>query len=213
MLASHNGGNLQAILGACRDGRVPAEPALVISNNRGARALERAREAGVPGLYLGSREYPDPAALDAALESALLEHQVDWVLLAGYLRKLGPVVLKKRRGRVLNIHPGPLPRYGGPGMYGLHVHRAVLRDGLEHTEICIHRVSKEYDRGRVVARRKVPVLEDDTPESLQQRVQKEEHRFYPATLARILEEDARREPLTGADYSTMHIDANKHQRV
>ncbi len=187
LFASHEGTNLQRILNACRKGRIPAEVVLVISNNAGAGALRRARKAHVPELHLSSRTHPDPAALDAALAAALHERQVDWVVLAGYLRKLGPRVLKQHQGRVLNIHPGPLPEYGGLGMYGLLVHRAVLEAGLKRTEVCIHQVDEEYDQGPVVDRRSLEVRADDTPETLQQRVQEEEHRFYPEVLKRLLE--------------------------
>ncbi|MCL2609931.1 MAG: phosphoribosylglycinamide formyltransferase, partial [Treponema sp.] len=134
---------------------------------------------GIPAFLLE----PD---LDGEILEVLLRHRADIVFLAGYLKKIGPAVLSAFGGRIFNIHPSLLPRHGGRGMYGINVHRAVLASGETETGITIHRVSAEYDTGPIVAQRKVPVLPEDTPESLAARVLAEEHRFIVEVLGGML---------------------------
>ena len=184
-LASHGGSNLQAILDAIAAGELPARACVVISNNSSATALERARAAGVPALHLSAKSFPDDDALDRAILDALRSAGVNLVLLAGYMKKLGPRVLGAYRGRVLNIHPALLPRHGGQGMFGMHVHEAVLAAGDTESGATIHLVDEEYDRGPMLAQARVPVLPGDTPDTLAARVLAEEHRLYPDTLRRI----------------------------
>lgn len=183
--ASHGGTNLQAILEAIRGGSLPAEPRIVISNNSDAMALERARAMGVAAVHLSRGTHPEPADLDAAMVAALRECEVNLVVLAGYMRKIGSGVLAAFPRRVLNIHPALLPKFGGPGMYGLRVHAAVLAAGETESGASIHLVEAEYDRGPVLAQARVPVLPGDTPETLQARVLEQEHRLYADTLRRI----------------------------
>jgi phosphoribosylglycinamide formyltransferase-1 len=185
LLASHGGSNLLAILTAIRAGRLPARAGVVISNNSDAGALERARRFGVPARHLSGRTHPDPEALDGAILAALREHGVTLVVLAGYMRKLGPRVLAAYRGRVLNIHPALLPAFGGQGMFGLRVHQAVLAAGAAESGCTVHLVTEAYDQGPILAQARVPVLPGDTPESLQARVLEQEHRLYAETLRRI----------------------------
>ncbi len=184
-LASHGGSNLQALLDAISTGALPVRASVVISNNSGSMALERARAAGVPALHLSGQMYTDPDALDQAILHTLRASGVNLVVLAGYMKKLGPRVLEAYRGRVLNIHPALLPKHGGQGMYGIHVHEAVLAAGDEESGVSVHLVDAEYDRGPVIAQVSVPVQAGDTPQTLQQRVLAEEHRLYPETLRRI----------------------------
>jgi len=184
-LASHGGSNLLAILTAIRSGRLPARPAVVVSNNSEAGALEHARRFGVPVRHLSSRTHPDPAALDRAILDALQEYGASLVVLAGYMRRLGPLVLRAYAGRVLNIHPALLPAFGGQGMYGLRVHEAVLAAGARESGCTVHLVTAEYDQGPVLAQARVPVQPGDTPETLQARVLEQEHRLYAETLRRI----------------------------
>lgn len=184
-LASHGGSNLQAILDAIAAGTLPAEPRLVICNNSGAKALDRARSAGVPGLHLSGATHPDADALDGAMLEALRGHGVNLVVCAGYMRKVGPRVLSAYRRRIVNVHPALLPRHGGQGMYGLRVHEAVLAAGDRVTGVTIHLVDAAYDHGPTLAQATVPVQPGDTPEGLQARVLETEHRLYPDTLRRI----------------------------
>ncbi|MGI8427332.1 MAG: phosphoribosylglycinamide formyltransferase [Actinomycetota bacterium] len=185
MLASGSGSNLQAIIDACTGGRLRAEVRVVISNNLGSGALEKASRSGIAALHLSSKTHPAPGQLDNAICRALQDSDVEFVLLAGYMKKLGPRTLERFRGRVLNIHPAPLPRFGGPGMYGLAVHQAVIDSGAATTGASIHVVDEQYDHGPVIAFAEVDVRSDDTPESLAERVLAEEHELYVATLAKI----------------------------
>jgi phosphoribosylglycinamide formyltransferase-1 len=186
-LASHGGSNLQAILDAVGDGSLPAEARVVISNNSAATALERARKAGVDALHLSSKTCPDPDSLDTAMLAAMQERGVNLVVLAGYMKKIGPRLLQAYPRRIVNIHPALLPKFGGQGMFGLHVHEAVLAAGETVTGVTVHLVDAEYDRGPILAQTRVPVQPGDTPEELQARVLEQEHRLYPETLRRIAE--------------------------
>lgn len=185
-LASGNGSNMQAVIDTCKSGRLAAKPCVVISNNSGSGALARARQEGIPRYHLSGRTHPDPAQLDAAILDALLRHEVELVILAGYMKKLGPRTLEHYEGRIINIHPALLPRFGGQGMYGARVHEAVLSAGEQETGVTIHLVDAEYDTGPIVAQCRVPVLADDTAESLAQRLLKQEHRFLVETIAKIV---------------------------
>ena len=184
-LASHGGSSMRAIIAAIRRGELAADARLVISNNADAPALAHAREAGVPALHLSQSKLGPEADIDRAIADALAGGGVDLVVLSGYLRKLGPAVLARFRGRILNIHPGPLPKYGGHGFYGVRVHEAVLAAGERASAITIHVVDDEYDHGPVVARRAVPVEPGDTPATLAARVQAQEPEFFVETLRAI----------------------------
>jgi phosphoribosylglycinamide formyltransferase-1 len=184
-LASHGGSNVQAILDACREGRLDAEPCVVISNNSDAMVLDRAMAARIPGFHLSSHIHPDPNRLDEAILEVLEKHRVNLIVLAGYMKKLGPKTLARYRGRVLNIHPALLPKFGGQGMYGSRVHEAVLASGDKETGVTIHLVDEEYDRGKILAQKKVPVKPGDTAESLGARVLAAEHEIYVETIQRI----------------------------
>jgi phosphoribosylglycinamide formyltransferase-1 len=185
LLASHGGTNLQAVLDACREGRLEAQAAVVISNNSDALALQRARLAGVSCAHLSGRTHPDPDLLDRAICDTLVRHRVDLVVLVGYMKKLGPHALDRYRGRILNIHPALLPKYGGPGMYGDHVHEAVLASGDHVTGATVHLVDERYDHGPIIVQREVTVLPDDTVASLRERVLAVEHDLLVETLQRI----------------------------
>jgi len=182
VLASHEGTTLQAILDAYATRQIPGQVVVVISNNPDSGAIRRARAAGVPAHYLSSKTHPDPADLDAAIGGVLTASAADVVVLAGYMKLLGPRALGRFRGRVLNTHPALLPKFGGKGMYGLHVHRAVLAAGEAMTGATVHVVTEEYDAGPIVAQCEVPVKPDDTPETLAARVQPSER----ALLVRVL---------------------------
>jgi phosphoribosylglycinamide formyltransferase-1 len=181
-LASHRGSNLQAVVDACAAHRLPAQPALVISNNAGSGALQRARDAGIPALLLNAANSGGAAGFDAAIALALKEHRVDVVLLAGWMLQLGSATLAAYPGRILNIHPALLPKFGGRGMYGRHVHEAVLAAGETETGATVHLVDAGYDTGRILAQRRVPVRPDDDVERLGARVLEVEHELYVDTL-------------------------------
>ena len=185
VLASHEGSTLQAVLDACAERRIAGRVAVVISNNSGARALERARQAGVPAVHLSSRTHGDAHALDAAIRDALRLANVNLVFLAGYVKPLGPCMLTEFQGRVLNTHPALLPKFGGTGMYGDRVFEAVLDAGETETGISIHHVEGQYDTGAPIAQCRVPVLPGDSVETLKARVRDREKPFVVETLAAI----------------------------
>ena len=190
-LASHNGSNMQAILDACKSGTLQASPAVVISNNSGAGALVRARREGIPHYHLSSKTHPEPKELDQTILKAMLRHTADTIILAGYMKKLGPITLAHFAGRILNIHPSLLPKFGGKGMYGINVHKAVIAAGEAESGVSIHIVDSEYDTGPIIAQTRVPVNPNDTPETLAARVLKREHAFFPETLQRIVNGEIR----------------------
>ena len=185
VLASHGGTNLQAIIDSCLSGAIDAEVRVVISNNSRSMALERARKAGIPTAHLSGSTHPDPDRLDEAIAETLQRHGVQVVALAGYMKILGPRTLDAYRNRILNVHPALLPKFGGQGMYGERVHRAVLASGDSVSGVTVHLVDEEYDRGPVIAQAEVPVLHDDTPDTLAARVLEQEHLLYPETIQRI----------------------------
>jgi phosphoribosylglycinamide formyltransferase 1 len=184
-LASHNGSNMQAIIDACNSGKLACAPVLVISNNRESGALARAQKEGIPCAHLSLQTHSDPSALDRAILETLQKHDAECVVLAGYMRKLGKATLSAYRGRIVNIHPALLPKFGGQGMYGINVHRAVLAAGETESGATVHLVDGEYDHGEILAQRKVRVLASDTAETLAQRVLNVEHQLYVDTLSEI----------------------------
>ena len=190
-LASYRGSNMQAIIDACRAGILDAEPVVVISNNADSGALVRAGQSGIPGIHLSSRTHPDESELDHAITGTLRKHKVDLVILAGYMKKLGPALLDVYRGRILNIHPSLLPRYGGQGMYGMHVHQAVIQAGERESGVTVHLVDREYDTGPILAQRKVRIDAGDDAESLARKILYVEHELYVETLSRILNGEIR----------------------
>jgi phosphoribosylglycinamide formyltransferase 1 len=188
LLASRRGSNVRAVIEACRASRLCSVPGVVISNNQTAEVLAFARQAGIPTAWIGGPAYEDASARDEAMLAVLRENRVDLVLLLGYLRLLGPLTLGAFVGRVFNIHPALLPKYGGKGMYGRHVHEAVLASGDTETGITIHRVDAAYDEGDIVSQCRVPVLPGDTPDTLAERVLASEHDFLIETLTQLEQE-------------------------
>lgn len=185
VLASHTGTNFQAILDRCLSGELPAHIGVVISNNSGSGALVRARQANIPTFHMSGKTHPDPDDLDAAMVRVLKQHHVNVVALAGYMKKLGPRLLSAFEQRVINVHPSLLPAFGGKGMYGLRIHEAVIASGAQFTGVTVHLADGEYDRGPILMQEIVPVLPDDSPESLSARVLAVEHRLYPAAIRSI----------------------------
>jgi phosphoribosylglycinamide formyltransferase-1 len=177
---------MRAIVAACRGGKLAAEPALLVGNNRDSGAIAWAELQGVPWRHLSATKLGSEDALDQAMADELRAAKVDLVILAGYMRKLGPRTLAAFPRRMLNVHPALLPKFGGQGMYGKHVHEAVLNAGEKVTGATIHVVDGEYDHGPVVAQAQVPVEAGDTPETLAARVQAKEQELYPQVLRDII---------------------------
>jgi len=177
VLASGGGSNLQALLdhlAVLGDTRA-LDVVLVASDRAQAGALERAQRAGITTALVQSRSRPQATALEHLLES----HEVEYVVLAGYLRLVPAPVTQRFAWRMINVHPGPLPRFGGPGMYGAHVHRAVLAAGADRTGPTVHLVDEVYDHGAQLAHWPVPVIPGDDEQRLAARVLRAEHLLFP----------------------------------
>lgn len=187
VLASGGGSNLRAILNAIHRGTIPGKITLVVSNNSRAGALEIARSHNIPAYHCSQLRYPSEEAFANALLQLFEEHDVALIALAGYLKKVPSVVIERYRNRILNIHPALLPAFGGKGMYGINVHRAVLESGATKSGATVHLVDEEYDRGPIVMQKQVDVRPDDTPESLAARVLVIEHEIYPKAIRAFVE--------------------------
>ncbi len=183
--ASHGGSNMQAIIDGCQNGAIQAKPVLLICNNRNAQAIERANTAGFRSEVINGKTHPEESERDQAMLSALESAEVDLIILAGYMKKIGSAVLSAFSNRILNIHPALLPKFGGQGMYGMHVHEAVIAASETESGATVHLINEVYDEGPILQQLKVPVLQDDTPETLQKRVLEKEHILYPDTVAKI----------------------------
>ena len=174
VLVSGGGTNLQAIMDAIDDGKITnARIVTVISNNAGAYALERAKNYGVEGLLISPRDYPAREDFNVALLEALLEREVDLVVLAGYLVVVPPCVIRKFENRIINIHPSLIPSFCGTGCYGLHVHEMALARGVKVSGATVHFVDEGTDTGPIILQKPVEVKQGDTPEVLQRRIMEE----------------------------------------
>ncbi len=187
VFASGSGSNFQAIVEAVEAGALPLEVVLCLSDKPGAGVLGRAARKGIPTAVLAPGDFTDADAYERALLDVLERHRVTFIALAGYMKLIPAAVVRAFRGRMLNIHPALLPAFGGKGMYGLRVHRAVLDYGARWTGATVHLVDEHYDTGPVVLQEPVPVRQDDTPEALAARVLVVEHRLYPEALGLFAE--------------------------
>jgi phosphoribosylglycinamide formyltransferase 1 len=182
VLISGRGSNLQSILDATANGRLHATVALVISNRPGAPGLLCAREAGTEAVCVEPRGYGDRDAYDRAIVTLLRSHAIDLVCLAGFMRLVGPSLLDAFPNRILNVHPSLLPSFPG-----LDAQRQALSHGVRITGATVHLVTGELDGGPIVCQAAVPVLGDDTVDTLSARILVEEHRIYPEAIACVLE--------------------------
>lgn len=177
ILVSGSGTNLQAIIDSSEKGQIEAEVVCVISNKAQAFGLERARKHGIPAVYLDHKTFPSRAEYDAAVVCLLKEHNVDLVVLAGFMRIVTPVLLDAFPNRVMNIHPALLPAFPG-----LDAQKQALEYGAKVAGCTVHFVDSGTDTGPIIMQSAVTVLEDDTVETLSQRIHVEEHRLYPAAI-------------------------------
>lgn len=185
-LASHNGSAAKAIAAACLNGKLNAVPRLLISNNEGANAVAWAKEFQLKTAVINAANAQNP---DSAIAGLLIDNGIDIVICSGYMRLIGPETIAAAHGAVLNIHPALLPKYGGKGMYGSNVHRAVFEAKDAETGATIHLVDSEYDRGRILAQKKIPVLPTDSAGDIEDKVKALEPDFYIETLRKILSGD------------------------
>jgi len=182
-MASGRGSNIASILRFIERGELNANPRIIVTNNYRAPALELGRKNDIPSYYVPYSENSDQRIL-----RLMQDHNVNMILLAGYLKKLRPELIANYANRILNIHPALLPKYGGKGMYGMRVHEAVIQAGETESGATIHLVDEKYDHGKILAQYKVPVYKRDTPESLAERVLRVEHILYPQILIDIEKE-------------------------
>lgn len=187
MLVSGGGSNLQALLDAQAEGRLGrAKITAVIASKPGVFALERAKKHGVPSKVVCRADYPDAESWETALMAAIASTEPELIVLAGYLSILGSRVVEKYAGKIINIHPALIPSFCGKGMYGLRPHAAALERGVKLTGATVHYVNEVPDGGEILAQRAVPVLEGDTPESLQRRVMEQaEWLLLPQVVAEL----------------------------
>lgn len=190
VLLSGSGTTLQNLLDRSRTGD-PYAVVAVIGSKPDAYGLERAKAAGIPAVCVPRKEYKDADAHNAALWAEIRKYAVDLVVLAGFLHMVR--VPEDFKDRIVNIHPALLPAFGGKGMYGIHVHEAVLEYGAKITGCTVHFVDEHYDTGPIILQKTVPVRDDDTPDILQARVQEAEREALPEALRLIAEGRARAE--------------------
>jgi phosphoribosylglycinamide formyltransferase-1 len=191
VFASGRGSNFSSILNAIDQGRLDAEVKVLVSNNPEAGALDAARGRAIPAEAVASADFASRSLFEEALIRILKRHDVDFIALAGYLKKIPTEVVALYPDRILNIHPALLPSFGGKGMFGRHVHEAVLERGCKVTGVTVHLVDDKYDCGPIVAQRCVPVENDDTPDTLAARVLQTEHALFPEALQLFAEERIR----------------------
>jgi len=183
VFASGKGSNFRAIQTAILNGSIrKAKIVLVISNNSDAGALVAAREFDVSAVHLSRKQFATDDEFNAALIRTLETHGVNFIVLAGYMKKIDSSLIQRFKNRMLNIHPALLPAFGGSGMYGMHVHEAVIAQKAYITGATVHLVDEEYDHGAIVLQRTIAVMPDDTPQTLAAKVQRIEHDLYPEAI-------------------------------
>ncbi|MBI1803232.1 MAG: phosphoribosylglycinamide formyltransferase [Ignavibacteriae bacterium] len=183
VFASGKGSNFKAILEAIEEGTISnARIVCVISNNAGAGALMIAREHCIPAIYLNRKHFETDQVFNQTLQTTLQTHGANFIVLAGYLKRIDPSLIQAYRNRIVNVHPALLPAFGGTGMYGIRVHQAVIASKAKQSGATVHIVDEEYDQGAIVLQRTIDVTENDTVETLSAKVLKVEHELYPEAI-------------------------------
>jgi phosphoribosylglycinamide formyltransferase 1 len=185
IFASGSGTTAEAVMTACLSGRIPAEVGVLVGNNSASGVFAKAARAGIQARHLSGRTHPEPDVLDAEILRTLNSAGTTHVLLAGYMKKIGPRTLEAFAGRIFNTHPALLPAFGGQGMFGRHVHEAVLESSVATTGATVHLVDADYDTGKIVSQAEVPVMPGDTIDALAERVQQAERELVVQTLAAV----------------------------
>ncbi len=180
VLISGAGTTLQNLIDRIADGRLGAAIVVVVASRRDAGGLERARRAGIPAVVVARKEFADPDSFNDALHAELQQHEFDLIIMAGFLSQFQ--LRGRYSGRVFNVHPALIPAFCGKGFYGERVHQAVLEAGVKVSGCTIHFADEEYDHGPIILQRAVPVLDDDTPQSLAARVHELENELYPEAI-------------------------------
>jgi phosphoribosylglycinamide formyltransferase-1 len=182
VLASGRGSNLNSILNSQKRGEFLSKIVLVISNNSNSNALNIARANQIPAVHLSSKLYPDYTEYTKTFLNYLKKFKVDFIVLAGYMKLLPNEVVRRFKNKIINIHPALLPSFGGQGMYGMNVHNAVIEHGAKYSGATVHLVDEIYDSGPIVLQKALKVLDKDTPETLQKRILKIEHKILSEAI-------------------------------
>jgi len=182
VLASGRGSNLQAIFDAIDEGRLSAQVVAVISDREKAPALARARDRHIPAVHINPKDFPNKEAYEQAVADRCLEEKADLIVLAGYMRILGGEFIRRFPNQIVNIHPALLPSFPG-----LHAQRQALEYGVRFSGCTVHFVDEGVDSGPIICQAVVPVLPEDTEDTLSERILTQEHRIYPAALQLIAE--------------------------
>ena len=182
VMASGGGSNFKAIIDRIGEGDLEAQCKFLITNNGGCGAVSHAESYGIPVFHISGKTHPDPLAYEAAILEVIDRYDIDLLILAGYMKALPVSIIKRLPDRILNIHPSLLPKYGGKGFFGIHVHEAVIAAHDTESGPTVHLVSEEIDQGRILAQTRVPVEKGDTPETLAARVLVQEHELYWRTI-------------------------------
>jgi phosphoribosylglycinamide formyltransferase-1 len=183
---SGSGTNLQALIDGTKAGIMAGKVVWVVASSAKAYGLTRAKNEGIETFVFELKKYPSLDAAAADLMAKLKERNVEYIALAGYLKLLPSNIVTAYRNRIVNIHPALLPKYGGKGMYGHHVHEAVLASGDKESGVTVHLVDEIFDHGKVLEQVRVPVMPGDTPDTLAARVLEQEHKLYPRVLNKLI---------------------------
>ncbi|MEL9998804.1 MAG: phosphoribosylglycinamide formyltransferase [Thermoplasmata archaeon] len=186
VLVSGRGTNLQAIIDASKENKIKSKVVIVISNKKDAYALLRAEKEGISNLFISPKN-KSPEEYDMEVVKELKNHNVELVILAGYLKILTPKFIREYEDKIINVHPALLPSFGGKGFYGEHVHRAVIEAGCKISGCTVHFVREEIDKGPIIVQKCVNVLDNDTPETLAERILPYEHESIVEAI-KIIEE-------------------------
>lgn len=188
VFASGSGTNFQAIIDAVESGQINGRIIGLVTNKKDIQAIKRAQKHNINHKYLAPSEFSSYPDYIKALLKQLEEWDTQLIALAGYMIKVPSEVIDKYENRIVNIHPSLLPKYGGKGFYGINVHRAVISNDEPESGCTVHLVTEEYDQGPILGQRKVSVRESDDPESLAQRILKEEHKLFPEVIAKLADQ-------------------------
>lgn len=187
VFASGSGTNFRAIIESKKSGIIKSDISLLITNNSDCGAVQIALENHIPFYHISRKVYPDCSEEEYAgiFLDKMEEHKIDFIVLAGYMKMIDASIIRKFDKRIINIHPALLPSFGGKGMYGMNVHKAVIESGAKESGVTIHFVNEKYDEGEIILQEKVQVEPEDTAETLQKKVLKLEHRCYALAISNI----------------------------
>ena len=171
ILSSHNGSGFDAIQKACENNELDAQVVLVISNNSTAQVLQKAQSKNIPNFIVNAKKFPDEN-LDKKITDMMSEFKVDYIFLSGYMKKIEENLVKTFENRIINSHPALLPKFGGKGMYGTNVHKAVIENGEKKSGCTVHFVNENYDEGNFILQNEITLEENETVESLEEKIKK-----------------------------------------